>query len=813
MYHAVFLERRESKIISSQNGSGKFNTQTGQLDPHTLLHRRYIIMQTIGKGGMAAVYEARDTRRGSLCAIKEMSLSAVTPGEESRAVQNFLAEARILSRLNHPNLPAFTDFFTEDSRHYLVMEYIDGSTLEDLLAQQGHPFSERRVLSWARQLCDVLEYLHSQQPPVIFRDMKPGNIMLTRGGRIKLIDFGIARLFRPAGGSQDTQLLGTPGFSPPEQYGGDQTDERSDIYSLAMTLFQLMTLSVSEKGFGLTNVHANFPTISPPVARALEKATSLNKEDRYESIVVFRRALLGIDTFRFENGGEATTPQELADLCARYPEEASNYLYSGEIESWLKEIGANDLARAAGRIRSTVGDPTLGVSRLLQAIMGPDAQIRAASVSGTMASAPPSHGGLLGRIREADAVVVRPKTIDFGQVYAGLSAPILLTISGARGALVSGTIRPIESWIIVDTTRFDGMNTPVRVRADSTRLEGASHYTGKIIIQPDNSTREITVPVELDVLEHTTMTIPRVPGGLTGVPGASGSAGSQTIQAQVMKTMQGASRVGSAAASPGARQAAAVGPVARPGTATSARGTSQAAAPANQPFTNARYDEYKAKYGAPGSGGWDMLNLTARQRTFMRYAMTFAASLMFGALFYLLLARIPPMAHTSVLPPSPWYLVVLIGILIFSTLGALLMNIASFWANHVVLTRAGTGVAIAFVFLVLGQASWQNVSLPTGGFQLLVMLFLTAAGATLGTAPRISDRMIRIGTWLVTRGRWVAYVVGAIVGAILGYALTAGVSFGVFAPFTALFGAAIGVALVLRISRIVRKRRASTPAP
>src|SRR5215471_7025960 len=168
---------------------------------------------------MAAVYQARDTKRGSMCAIKEMSLSTVAPGEQPLAVQNFLAEARILSRLSHANLPAFTDFFTEDARRYLVMEFIDGSTLEDLLEQHGRPFSERRVLSWARQLCDVLEYLHGQQPPVIFRDMKPGNIMLSRTGRIKLIDFGIARLFRPVGTSQDTQLLGTPGFSPPEQYG------------------------------------------------------------------------------------------------------------------------------------------------------------------------------------------------------------------------------------------------------------------------------------------------------------------------------------------------------------------------------------------------------------------------------------------------------------------------------------------------------------------------------------------------------------------------------------------------------------------
>src|SRR5215467_6922015 len=443
-----FSGRRRACIISQQSSSDNENIQTGQLNPHTLLHRRYIILSVIGHGGMAAVYQANDTRQGNLVAIKEMSLSNVPINERSQAIQNFLAEARILSRLNHPNLPAFTDFFTEGPRHFLVMEYIDGSTLEDLLDRNKGPFSEPRVLGWARQLCDVLEYLHSQQPPVIFRDMKPGNIMLTRSGRIKLIDFGIARLFRTRG-SQDTQLLGTPGFAPPEQYGSAQTDVRSDIYSLAMTLFHLLTNTISENGFGLTNVHGNFPYISSPVARALEKATSLRPEDRYESIVVFRRALLGVGAFQFESGGEATTPEELAELCAHYSTEAADYLYSGVIESWLSEIGENDLARATRRIRATVGDPEMGVNRFLQIVMGPNAQTRnyiptptagnsSSGRTGTGTRTNPSGPRIGRRIRDSSQVYVRPKTIDFEEVYPGLSHPILLTITGVKGALVKG---------------------------------------------------------------------------------------------------------------------------------------------------------------------------------------------------------------------------------------------------------------------------------------------------------------------------------------------------------------------------------------
>src|SRR5205085_6948594 len=136
-----------------------------------------MIIRTIGQGGMGAVYQVRDLRRQTVCAIKEMSLSMVPPEDRDQAIQNFKVEAKMLAGLHHANLPTFWGFFTEGSRHFLVMEYIDGSTLENYLERNNAPFPEGRVLGWARQLCDVLGYLHSQNPPIIFRDMKPGNIM------------------------------------------------------------------------------------------------------------------------------------------------------------------------------------------------------------------------------------------------------------------------------------------------------------------------------------------------------------------------------------------------------------------------------------------------------------------------------------------------------------------------------------------------------------------------------------------------------------------------------------------------------------
>lgn len=756
---------------------GKSNTQTGHLDPRTLLRKRYVIVRGIGRGGMAAVYEARDTRRGTSCAIKEMSLSTVPQNERPQAIQNFLAEARILSRLNHPNLPAFTDFFTEGARHFLVMEFVDGSTLEELLEANKGPFSERRVLGWARQLCDVLEYLHGQQPPIIFRDLKPGNIMLTRAGSIKVIDFGIARLFRFSG-SQDTQLLGTPGFAPPEQYGSSQTDERSDIYSLAMTLFQLMTDAMNDQGFGLKDVHLAYPQISSPVARVLEKATALKPEDRYESIVVFRRALLGIGTFRFESGGEATTPDELADLCSHYPEEAADYLFAGEIESWLQEIGEGELARSARRIRTTTGDPEMAVNRFLQAVAGPNARTRGGTsaqpaVSGRTSSYATvsdtaSQGSSPGR---EPVLVVDPKTIDFGQVYPGLSASILLTISGGRGEMVSGLIHPVESWIVVDEKTFDGTRTPVNVRVDSTRLRGSTHYTGTIMISLDESEREVAVTIEVDVLGYTTTTIARKQ--------ASQAQGGSV--APVETVVPGAGRM---------------------------RMAPQATVTVDQPLNTSRATEYKEKYGPPGSGGWDPLQgVSPRQQTRMKLALTFLAAFVTAGFFYLVLANLPPLAHVSLLSPSPWFTVILVGLVLFATLGVVIANWLTSWNTKETLNRICTSLTTGLLVLGVCESIWQN-SIGSGLPELhfFIMLLVTSTAATIGASARVSSAILKSASWGMRHQRWVMIALAMFVGGGVGFALTNGLAAGCFTPFGVLLGVGVGIILVLRVDRLLKQK-------
>lgn len=206
-----------------------------------LLGSRYEILEIVGRGGMGTVYRARDSRLDTLVAVKEMAERYQTIEERESAARQFEREAKLLGQLHHPNLPRVTDYFVESDHCYLIMEFVTGETLDAQIRQNGAmgmPLPD--VLSWGVQLAEVLVYLHGQDPPVVFRDLKPANIMVQEDRRIKLIDFGIARRFQ-SGATKDTLLYGSPGYSPPEQYGRSQTDPRSDIYALGATLHHLVT--------------------------------------------------------------------------------------------------------------------------------------------------------------------------------------------------------------------------------------------------------------------------------------------------------------------------------------------------------------------------------------------------------------------------------------------------------------------------------------------------------------------------------------------------------------------------------------------
>ncbi|HLZ64080.1 MAG TPA: serine/threonine-protein kinase [Ktedonosporobacter sp.] len=214
----------------------------GSLKRGTLLASRYRILARIGEGGYGTVYKARDRRRhGKLVAIKEINMATLSAQEKIEVTDTFNRESMLLSWLSHKSLPRIYEQFTDPEHWYIVMEYIEGQTLEELLAR-----SRKGRLSVAQTarigvvLCDVLSHLHRQSPSIIFRDVKPGNIMLTYWDRLYLIDFGIARRFRP-GQARDTGPLGSPGYAAPEQYGRAQTTAKADIYGLGITLQTLLT--------------------------------------------------------------------------------------------------------------------------------------------------------------------------------------------------------------------------------------------------------------------------------------------------------------------------------------------------------------------------------------------------------------------------------------------------------------------------------------------------------------------------------------------------------------------------------------------
>ncbi|HOU13724.1 MAG TPA: serine/threonine-protein kinase [Anaerolineae bacterium] len=270
-------------------------SESGLLAPQALLSGRYQIQRCVGKGGMGAVYQATDAHiQGKKWAIKEMSASAITnPLERQESLASFHQEAMILATLDHPNLPKVVDHFNENGKQYLVMDFIEGETLEERLEHAGGgPLPVEEVLVWGEQLCDVLDYLHSRNPPIIFRDLKPGNIMVTPEGTVKLIDFGVARFFK-SGKAKDTTAFGTAGYAPKEQYGKGQTDSRSDVYALGATLHYLLSgADPAETPFNFEALQQLNPRVPAHVAATIMKALADTPDNRWKSAAEMRQALV-----------------------------------------------------------------------------------------------------------------------------------------------------------------------------------------------------------------------------------------------------------------------------------------------------------------------------------------------------------------------------------------------------------------------------------------------------------------------------------------------------------------------------------------
>lgn len=296
-----------------------------------LLRNRYKIKRTIGQGGMGSIYLAEDTRlSGRLCALKEVEHDKTLNKQLNKEAQEqFRQEATVLARLDHPNLPKVSDFFSIEDRDYLVMDYVPGDDLRTLMLKAKHQkkfLKESEVKKWAKQLLDALMYMHNQDPPILHRDIKPSNLKLTPTGLLKLVDFGLVKVLAP--GEVTITIIqgqGTALYTPLEQYGGDgsHTDVRSDIYSFGSTLYHLLTntppADARERFINpesLVSPKAINPSISTQMERAILWSMNLHPDERPASMTQLKDYFTGKIKYIDKNESE---PLSIKSLLA-YPE-------------------------------------------------------------------------------------------------------------------------------------------------------------------------------------------------------------------------------------------------------------------------------------------------------------------------------------------------------------------------------------------------------------------------------------------------------------------------------------------------------------
>ena len=268
------------------------------LEIGSIVDGKYKILNKIGQGGMSVVYLAMNERANKQWAIKEVRKDGTKDYEVVK--QGLIAETDILKRLNHPHLPSIIDVIDCDDTFLIVMDYIEGRTLDHWLKKEGAQPQER-VVEWAKQICDVLGYLHSRKPPIIYRDLKPSNVMLKPDGKIMIIDFGTAREFKEQS-IEDTKCLGTQGYAAPEQYGGHgQTDARTDIYNLGATMYHLLTgHNPSLPPYEMYPIRQWNPALSSGLEAIVTKCTQRNPNDRYQSCAELMYALEHFDELDIE---------------------------------------------------------------------------------------------------------------------------------------------------------------------------------------------------------------------------------------------------------------------------------------------------------------------------------------------------------------------------------------------------------------------------------------------------------------------------------------------------------------------------------
>ncbi len=311
------------------------------IEPNTIIGGRYRVVKPLGGGGMKLVYLAEDLRLAARrCALAEVVDNFTNPDAQRQAIEAFQREADMLARLNNEHIPRVFDRFSEQNHHYLVMEYVDGATLEEEMKQTGGRLAEPRVIDIALQILDTLAYLHGLEPPVIYRDLKPSNVMMMANGQAKLIDFGIARHFQP---QQNATMIGTQGYAPPEQYRG-KVELRSDLYALGATMHHALSGRdpANEAPFSFPPLATLCPSIQPALATLVDDALAYDVVHRVQSAEEFRRRLQDIHDGVAQTGATSSV--------AGHTNSEARPLATGEAQSTAPSQAASGPARSQLRL-------------------------------------------------------------------------------------------------------------------------------------------------------------------------------------------------------------------------------------------------------------------------------------------------------------------------------------------------------------------------------------------------------------------------------------------------------------------------------
>lgn len=748
---------------------------TGRLPPQTMLNKRYLILNAIGRGGMAAVYQASDTRSNRIVAIKEMSQDGLSPDEVREAQESFRREAGLLQTLSHPNLPKVHESFSEQGRNYLVMDYIDGETLEQKLLAAKRPLREAEVLYWARQLCDALGYLHSRRPPIIFRDLKPANVMVTKRGEVKLIDFGIARLFS-RGATHDTQALGTPGYAPPEQYGNAQTDARADIYALGATLYHLLTnYDVGTTPFALPPLRSRNPAVSARTADAIEHATRLDRKDRYSEIGQFARDL-GVNTPpKSASSAQAGNGARAQARPTAKPRAATNGSRPAGTASPAASAISAQLATVSRAV--AVGTAAAG-AQLLKARLNPQAPAPSAGdLAHTFIAAARTATG------PSVAPQVQPRQLDLGRLFAGQDGAATLTVSGQNGASIQGSIKSLSPWLHVDITQFSGASSLIQVTARTNLIRGVGVQQGAVEVSVGN--QRMYIPVRLEVVAA-----PRAQPAPKPAP---------KPQPVPQPRAQARAQAAAASALPGMP----------PFIASARKGAQIAAQQAAQQSAQQQTFAYRAPRRPRSLEG-------------LRWPLALVIALIFAFGLPLLLANVVfPQVGSPISDPM-WLARALLGVgIVGAMVGAPLAYIGDIRApgrlrTTALLTGAGSVAAVALTAAWQLTPAWSHM-LPAasqvGALALTAPVF-AALGAALGAQPMVSAGVLSVARYIAARYRLVL-LTAAIAGGWFGFAASQSALSTVFqqAPWALsliggcglVVGVALGLTLATPVGYLVRR--------